>query len=65
MVGYEIFFRELVWKECRPSEICILLRRDGVAGRTSQEFNQRKNRKRAYWEDRYHGKNGHNFGVVS
>lgn len=25
-----------------------------VAGRTGQEFNQRKERKGAYWEDRYH-----------
>jgi putative transposase len=25
-----------------------------VAGRTGQEFNRRKNRKGAYWEDRYH-----------
>jgi putative transposase len=25
-----------------------------VAGRTGQEFNQRKHRKGAYWEDRYH-----------
>ena len=25
-----------------------------VAGRTGQEFNQRKNRNGAYWEDRYH-----------
>ena len=25
-----------------------------IAGRTGQEFNQRKNRKGAYWEDRYH-----------
>lgn len=25
-----------------------------VAGRTGQEFNQRKNRKGAFWEDRYH-----------
>jgi putative transposase len=25
-----------------------------VAGRTAQEFNQRKGRKGAYWEDRYH-----------
>jgi len=25
-----------------------------VAGRTGQEFNQRKGRKGAYWEDRYH-----------
>ena len=24
-----------------------------VAGRTGQEYNQRKNRRRAYWEDRY------------
>ena len=26
-----------------------------IAGRTGQEFNQRKNRKGAFWEDRYHG----------
>lgn len=25
-----------------------------IAGRTGQEFNQRKNRKGVYWEDRYH-----------
>ena len=25
-----------------------------IAGRTGQEFNQRKDRKGAYWEDRYH-----------
>ena len=25
-----------------------------IAGRTGQEYNQRKNRKGAYWEDRYH-----------
>jgi len=25
-----------------------------VAGKTAQEFNRRKNRKSAYWEDRYH-----------
>ena len=25
-----------------------------VVGRTGQEYNQRKNRKGAYWEDRYH-----------
>ena len=25
-----------------------------VAGRTGQEYNQRKNRKGAYWQDRYH-----------
>lgn len=25
-----------------------------IAGRTAQEFNQRKNRRGAYWEDRYH-----------
>ena len=25
-----------------------------VAGRTGQEYNQRKKRKGAYWEDRYH-----------
>jgi len=25
-----------------------------LAGRTGQEYNQRKNRRGAYWEDRYH-----------
>ena len=25
-----------------------------VAGKTAQEYNRRKNRKGAYWEDRYH-----------
>jgi hypothetical protein len=25
-----------------------------VAGRTGQQYNQRKNRKGAFWEDRYH-----------
>ncbi|WP_245590108.1 transposase [Desulfonatronum lacustre] len=25
-----------------------------VAGRTAQEYNQRKSRKGAFWEDRYH-----------
>jgi putative transposase len=25
-----------------------------IAGRTGQEFNQRKNRKGAFWDDRYH-----------
>ncbi len=25
-----------------------------IAGRTGQEFNQHKNRKGAFWEDRYH-----------
>ena len=25
-----------------------------IAGRTAQQYNQRKNRKGAYWEDRYH-----------
>src|SRR5438093_12093324 len=25
-----------------------------IAGRTAQEYNQRKNRQRAFWEDRYH-----------
>jgi putative transposase len=25
-----------------------------VGGRTGQEYNQRKNRKGAFWEDRYH-----------
>jgi putative transposase len=35
-----------------------------VAGRTGQEYNQRKNRRRAYWEDRYHT-NMVRAGVVS
>ena len=25
-----------------------------IAGRTGQEYNQRKDRKDAFWEDRYH-----------
>jgi putative transposase len=25
-----------------------------IAGRTAQEYNQRKNRQGAFWEDRYH-----------
>ena len=25
-----------------------------IAGRTGQEYNQRKNRNGAFWEDRYH-----------
>jgi len=25
-----------------------------IAGRTAQEYNQRKKRKGAFWEDRYH-----------
>jgi hypothetical protein len=25
-----------------------------IAGRTGQEYNRRKNRKGAFWEDRYH-----------
>jgi putative transposase len=36
-----------------------------VAGRTGQEFNQRKDRKGAYWEDRYHAsavKSGDHLG---
>jgi len=35
-------------RECIPKSIQLL------AGRTGQEFNQRKNRKGAFWEDRYH-----------
>ena len=27
---------------------------DGIAGRTGQEYNQRKKRKGTFWEDRYH-----------
>jgi hypothetical protein len=26
-----------------------------MAGRTGEEYNQRKSRKGAFWEDRYHG----------
>lgn len=46
------------------NHVHLLLRDDGsdviarsmqlVAGRTAQEFNQRKRRKGAFWEDRYH-----------
>jgi putative transposase len=47
------------------SHIHLLVKDDGerdvipnsiqlIAGRTGQEFNQRKNRKGAYWGDRYH-----------
>ena len=47
------------------NHIHLLVRDDGdrdvipnsiqlIAGRTGQEFNQRKNRKGAFWEDRYH-----------
>jgi len=47
------------------NHIHLLVRDDGerdvipnsiqlIAGRTAQEFNQRKSRKGAYWEDRYH-----------
>ena len=35
-------------KEVIPKSIQLL------AGRTGQEYNQRKNRKGAFWEDRYH-----------
>lgn len=36
------------YKECIPKSIQL------IAGRTAQEFNIRKNRKGAFWEDRYH-----------
>jgi putative transposase len=35
-------------RECIPRTIQL------IAGRTGQEFNQRKRRKGAFWEDRYH-----------
>lgn len=35
-------------RDCIPKSIQL------VAGRTGQEFNQRKKRKGAFWEDRYH-----------
>lgn len=35
-------------RECTPSTIQL------IAGRTGQEFNHRKHRKGAFWEDRYH-----------
>ena len=35
-------------RECIPRTILL------IAGRTGQEFNQRKRRKGAFWEDRYH-----------
>ena len=39
-----------------------------IAGRTGQEYNQRKNRKGAFWEDRYHAtavENGEHLFVIS
>jgi putative transposase len=33
-----------------------------IAGRTGQEYNQRKNRNGAFWEDRYHATKG--YGVL-
>jgi len=36
------------YKECIPRSLQL------IAGRTAQEFNIRKNRKGAFWEDRYH-----------
>ena len=38
-----------------------------IAGRTAQEFNQRKKRKGAFWEDRYHAtavETNHHLSVV-
>ena len=40
----------LIWvKQCRAVSMCMQL----VAGRTAQEFNRRKSRKGAFWEDRF------------
>jgi len=36
------------------SESCIPAAMQLIAGRTGQEYNQRKQRKGAFWEDRYH-----------
>ncbi len=42
----------LLVKDTAPNVIAQSLQL--VAGRTAQEYNQRKGRKGAYWEDRYH-----------
>jgi len=39
-------------KGCNPDHIPKSIQL--IAGRTGQEYNQRKNRKGAFWEDRYH-----------
>ncbi len=39
---------DIAARECIPRTIQL------IAGRTGQEFNQRKHRKGAFWEDRYH-----------
>lgn len=43
-----LLFRDNGERDVIPKSIQL------IAGRTGQEFNQRKNRKGAYWEDRYH-----------
>lgn len=51
----------LLVKDCGEGEIARSMQL--IAGRTGQEFNQRKGRNGAYWEDRYHAtavdKDGH------
>jgi putative transposase len=42
----------LLVADCGNGEIATSMQL--VAGRTAQEYNQRKNRKGAFWEDRYH-----------
>jgi REP element-mobilizing transposase RayT len=43
-----LLVRDIGEREVIPNSIQL------IAGRTGQEYNQRKNRKGAYWEDRYH-----------
>ena len=43
-----LLVRDIGGREVIPNSIQL------IAGRTGQEYNQRKNRKGAYWEDRYH-----------
>jgi len=44
----------LVFDNSNPGSNIISKSMQLIAGRTAQEYNQRKNRKGAYWEDRYH-----------
>ena len=43
-----LLVRDIGEREVIPNSIQL------IAGRTGQAYNQRKNRKGAYWEDRYH-----------
>ena len=42
----------LLIKDTRPNVIADSVQL--IAGRTAQEYNQRKDRQGAFWEDRYH-----------